>query len=327
VVSRAAGEDPAGTGGPFDALLALQIAPPWRRDVTESTPLPGEVRDAVAGLRTAGCVDKVVGLVPDPEYSRDGRLRVLLWRRPGDGPFARYEKHEYLVPMAELAALVRALADPGELRRFEGYREETPARDVLVCTHGSRDVSCGRFGYAVYSSLRSGHAAPRSLRVWRTSHLGGHRFAPTLLELPEGRYWGHLDLGAAGDLVTRRGPPSGLARFYRGWAGFGTQFEQIAEREILAREGWGWSEYLKQGRSTLPDEGGERAEVRVSYRSPDGTVSGAYEALVEKSGSVMTLASSGTDPLEEAAQYRVTRMDKVPLEHHDLACGCPPASV
>lgn len=134
MVSRAAGEDTAGSGGPFGALLALQIAPPWRRDVTESTPLPAQVRDAVASLRDAGRADKVLGLVPDAEYSRDDRLRLLLWRRPGDGPFALYEKQEYLVPEAELAALVRALADPRELPRFEEYREETGARDVLVCS-------------------------------------------------------------------------------------------------------------------------------------------------------------------------------------------------
>lgn len=311
MVSTAAGEDPAGSGGPFGALLALQIAPPWRRDVTESTPLPAQVRDAVAGLREAGRADKVLGLVPDAEYSSDDRLRLLLWRRPGDEPFALYEKHEYLVPEAELAALVRALADPRELPRFEEYREETGARDVLVCTHGSRDVCCGRFGYAVYDFLRSGHAAPGDLRVWRTSHLGGHRFAPTLLELPEGRYWGHLQIGAAEDIVTRGRPPSGLAAFYRGWAGFGSHFEQIAEREILAREGWAWSGYRKAGEVLQTGDDGAWAEVRVTYKSPDHNTTGAYEALVERDGSVMTLANSGTGPLEEAVQYRVTRLDKV----------------
>lgn len=312
VVSRAAGEDPAGTGGPFDALLALQISPPWRRDVTESTPLPAEVRDAVAGLRAAGRVDKVVGLLPDREYSRDGRLRALFWRRPGDGPFARYEKHEYLVPEAGLPALVRALAEPRELRRFEEYREETRARDVLVCTHGSRDVCCGKFGYSVYRFLRSRHATPGGLRVWRTSHLGGHRFAPTLLELPEGRYWGHLEIGTAEDLATRARTPADLARSYRGWAGLGGAFEQVAERDILAREGWAWTTYAKAGEVLRAGEDGAWAKVRITYESPDGDISGAYEALVERSGSVMTLASSGTDPLEEVTQYRVTRLDKDP---------------
>lgn len=148
------------------------------------------------------------------------------------------------------------------------------------------------------------------MRVWRTSHLGGHRFAPTLLELPEGRYWGHLEIGAAEDIVTRGRPPSGLAAFYRGWAGFGSLFEQIAEREILAREGWAWSGYLKSGEVLRTGENGEWAEVRISHRSPDGRDAGTHVAMVEAAGSVMTLSNSGTDPLEEVVQYRVSRLER-----------------
>ena len=91
-----------------------------------------------------------------------------------------------------------------------------------------------------------------------------------------------------------------------------SHFEQIAEREILAREGWEWSEYLKWGRILRTGENGQGAEVRIAYRSPDGVVAGTYEALVEASGSVMTLASSGTGALEEARQYHVSRLEEVP---------------
>jgi hypothetical protein len=62
------------------------------------------------------------------------------------------------------------------------------------------------------------------------------------------------------------------------------------------------------------DENEDRAEVRVEYRSPDGSTSGAYEATVEVSGSLMTLPSSGTGPLQEAKQYRVSRLEKIPRE-------------
>lgn len=142
--------------------------------------------------------------------------------------------------------------------------------------------------------------------------MGGHRFAPTLLEFPEGRYWGHLEIGAAEDLVERAGPFSRLGRFYRGWAGFGSRFEQIAEREILDREGWKWAGYLKEGRVLSVDGDESRAEVRIESADLDGGLSGAYEALVEADGGVMTLANSGTGPLEEVRQYRVGWLEKRP---------------
>lgn len=214
VVSKGAGEDPAGSGGAFDSLLAVEGMLPWKRAVIESACFPERLRGTIEGLQNAGVADKFVGLVPDPEYSREGYSRVLYWRRPRPGPFAAYENLEYLVPDGEIVSFSGALREPDGLSRFEAYRDgATGVRDVLVCTHGARDVCCGKFGYPIYNILRSKHAAPGSMRVWRTSHLGGHRFAPTVLELPEGRYWGHLEIGAVEDLMKRSDPFSDLARF------------------------------------------------------------------------------------------------------------------
>jgi hypothetical protein len=50
--------------------------------------------------------------------------------------------------------------------------------------------------------------------------------------------------------------------------------------------------------------------VRIAYRSADGAVSGAYEATVEVTGTVMTLESSGDPELAEIDQYRVVRLEK-----------------
>jgi hypothetical protein len=55
----------------------------------------------------------------------------------------------------------------------------------------------------------------------------------------------------------------------------------------------------------------ERSEVRIEYYGSDGSVLGAYEASVEAAGSVMTLLKSGTEPLQEATQYRVVRLEKI----------------
>lgn len=314
VVSKAAGDDPAGNATPFDAYLGVEIATPWRGDVTESKHFPEGLRNAIEGVWQAGPIGKFTGLMPDPEYSRQGHTRVLFMKKP-EGPFAAYEKLEYLLPVAEVIPFVKTLAKLEGLSSFERYREDTAhVRDILVCTHGSRDVCCGKFGYSIYNMLRFKHAAPGSLRIWRTSHIGGHRFAPTLMDLPEGRYWGHLELEAVENIVLRNGSFSDVGRFYRGWAGFGSSFEQIAEREILTREGWVWTGYLKEGRVLAVNDGEDRAEVRIEYRSPDGRISGAYEATVEQDGSVMTLGSSGTDPLQEVKRYRVSRLENVSRE-------------
>ena len=60
---------------------------------------------------------------------------------------------------------------------------------VLVCTHGSRDRCCGTLGGAIYAKAHK--QAPK--QVWQASHLGGHRFAPTLLVLPQGMMYGRIE--------------------------------------------------------------------------------------------------------------------------------------
>lgn len=311
LVSKASGDDPAGNATPFGAYLGVEIAPPWRRDASESKHFPEGLRDAIEEAGQARIIGKFTGLMPDPEHSRRGHTRVLLAKKP-EGPFAAYEKLEYVLPDAEVSTFAKVLAKPEELSRFEVYQEDTSSvRDLLVCTHGSRDVCCGKFGYPIYEVLRHRYAEPGKLRVWRTSHIGGHRFAPTILDLPEGRYWGYLEPEALETLAKRNAPVSELRRFYRGWAGLATRCEQMVEGEIFAREGWGWIEYLKEGRVLAVDGEEDRAEVRIEYQSPGGEIFGAYEATVEQSGSVMTLGSSGTDPLQEVKQYRVSRLEKL----------------
>lgn len=58
----------------------------------------------------------------------------------------------------------------------------------LVCAHGRRDVCCAELGRPIATRL----AARWPEGTWETSHLGGHRFAPTLLALPSGVVLGRV---------------------------------------------------------------------------------------------------------------------------------------
>jgi hypothetical protein len=308
LVSRANGEDPIGSVKPIETRLIVELPQPWQRDALGSRRLVEGLRPIIEGAREAGLLDAFSAILPDREYSRNGHTRLLFLRKPS-GPLAAYEKEDFLVPNGEVAAAAGALLKGDGLGRFARFRQETDhVRDILLCTHGGRDVCCGKFGYPVYDLLRRRHAAPGKLRVWRTSHIGGHRFAPTLIDYPEGRYWGHLEPWAAERLAARRGPVSDLGPFLRGWAGLRSPAEQAAEREVFTREGWAWRGYLKEGRVLRSGEG--RTEVRIDYRSPDGAISRAYEATVEVAGTVTTMESSGDAELTEVDQYRIVRLEK-----------------
>jgi hypothetical protein len=302
VVSRAVGEDPAGTAPSHDLIALLEVPLPWEREIWKSRAFPPGLFDLGATAQERGIRLRILCVAPDSDYTQPGLRRVILLRRP-TGWMATYDRREYLVPPAEVLELVRA-ALAGEA--LPGGLESGGVRDLLVCTHGSTDVACGRYGFPIYEQLRRRYASDR-LRVWRVSHFGGHRFAPTMADLPDGRWWAHVDAEALERIATRSGPVSALRSHYRGWSGLATPFEQVLEREIFAQEGWSWTGLLKRSEVREQDPEGAWAEVALDYQSADGSRRGRYEGRVELSGQVMTALASGRE-LEAVPQYRVTRL-------------------
>jgi (2Fe-2S) ferredoxin len=81
---------------------------------------------------------------------------------------------------------------------LDGSRgEPDPTPLYLVCTHGKHDPCCAQRGRPLAEAL----AAARPGRVWQASHLGGCRFAPTVLVLPLGLMYGRVVPSAATELV------------------------------------------------------------------------------------------------------------------------------
>lgn len=73
----------------------------------------------------------------------------------------------------------------------------------LVCTNGKRDRCCASLGLPLYRTMR----AQFGDAVWEVSHIGGHRFSPTLVTLPSGAYYGYVGPESAAAIVeaTRAG--------------------------------------------------------------------------------------------------------------------------
>jgi hypothetical protein len=241
-LARAEGYLPAGSAASAAAFLLIELPLPWPSEITEHPALQ-EVAPIAASHRA-----RVQGLVPDPAVAAvvPGRTRVVLYRRPPD-PFLRFHRQERVVPTEELAPEVEQLL----VAAMEDGPEDGPV-DVLVCTHGSRDVCCGGDGLRTHRGLTA--LALPGVRVWRTSHTGGHRFAPTAVTFPDGRAWARVDAETLAALVTRSLDPGTAARHDRGCAGFSDPFVQAADSAALAAEGWRWLDLPRVAESVVGDE-------------------------------------------------------------------------
>lgn len=108
---------------------------------------------------------------------------------------------------------------------------------VMICTHGKRDASCARFGYEVYRAFCQ--QAPATMTVWEITHIGGHRFAGTLIVQPANQWYGFLDPAHVPDLIAAIQNGGVLTSHYRGNASY--------PPPLQAAEGWGWEQIIAQG--------------------------------------------------------------------------------
>jgi hypothetical protein len=309
IYSRAIGEEPAGSAPSWQRCIVLELPKPWKDEVTDSAHFPAQVSDALAEAEAAGRPVRLQCVTPDPEYTAAGHTRIMLFYRQTT-PASAFGRLDYAVPNDQAVELATAIIENSHaLRKFDRYREDTDGvRDILVCTHGSRDTCCATFGIPIYQLLRReyGPAMDGLLRVWRSSHLGGHRLAPNLVDLPEGRNWVRPDASQLDALVSRRGEASELRSLYRGSTLLDTPFEQAAEGAVLMREGWDWTG--RRVATSIVESSDKQARVRVEAPAEDGGQPIAYDVTVIISGTVQTVACLTGEPKDIEKQYTVTSL-------------------
>ncbi len=248
--------DTAGTAGSYAGFLLVDWPLPWPRDVSEI----GQLSDIAGMCRESSVRLQVV--LPQPERP----LRVALYRwEPSKGAYSGLE-----APAGGNSPAVAKMFLEGAVPPGTAPIEVT---DVLVCGHGRRDRCCGSLGTALEVEIKATGRLGGRYRVRRTSHTGGHRFAPTAVVLPEGTCWGYLDTDTLVAVLDRSGSPSDVAGCYRGATGLDSPEIQALEKALLEKIGWELLSWPRRG--TVLSDG----KVRFEAAPPSGP-SRVWEAQV-----------------------------------------------
>jgi hypothetical protein len=184
-VSDAAGEPVAATASRIEHWLLVEYGGYWPYDPLDAAVFAGTLRDRLAAQLGALRNSRLL-LTKGPGGERDDRVEVVYGSTPERGRrFFRLE----LAHHGELRGLDFARALLGESEPF-GEPVDHPL--LLVCTHGTRDRCCARFGQPLCRALNQ--LAPAGW-VRQVSHVGGDRFAGNVVCLPEGLYFGRVRPG------------------------------------------------------------------------------------------------------------------------------------
>ena len=288
-MSRQQGEDIIGSASLYQTYIMVECPYPWTANAFESKGVPQNFRELVAEVKEAKLPIRfllTLGIKPTPE----NQTQVLIFQQQ-QGITTGYRKKEIKVDsITEVAPIIRKYLTPEGLK-IEG--ELSTTRDFFVCTHGSHDKCCSRYGYPFF---RKGVAMVeefglKDVRFWQVSHIGGHRFAPTLISFPDGRYYGALDEESLQRILLHQGDITCLNQVYRGW-GILPRKAQVLERELILRHGWQWLNNAVSCSVLKESPHKEKTQVELFYQTTKGETFTYQADIIEDKAKTLNLKGS-----------------------------------
>ena len=272
-----------GTAKPGSVYVLFEWPEAWPRDVMGDAALGEEL--------TAKLAPKL----------EEHNATLLLIRHPTREGRNISDHHLYLVFADEAVTEVKHVDSPDELLELDlsgPGRNGAECRErplLLICTHAKRDRCCAVKGRPLLNELHARYPfGPGNDVVWETSHIKGHRFAPTMLLMPWAYSFGRMNVEATDAMLTDAS--EGLY-FVPGNRGRGTlgPAEQVAELAVAAEVPG-----ARYGQFEVAASGGDSAQVT-------DTASGqVYEVQLEQRPVSGVVDSCGKPPKESTAWVAVS---------------------
>lgn len=124
------------------------------------------------------------------------------------------------------------LDDEQALQKLDLVNSELPTvagPQYFVCTNAKRDLCCARFGRPTFAALHK--QLPD--RAWQTTHVGGHRYAPNVLALPQANMYGRVMADDVPNFLNATENNQVATEFLRGNTSY-SKLAQTAEQHLLA---------------------------------------------------------------------------------------------
>ena len=190
------------TAAPAAGFLLVEQPGAWGRQALTESQLDGAVA-AELGARAVAASLRVVLI---RRHGRNPRPAQRCWAVVNSTPGHESSKWGSFGADTELLDI--------PLDGSEGEASADPC--YLVCTHGRHDACCALRGRPVAAAF----ARERPLATWECSHVGGDRFAPNVVVLPHGLYYGRVGPPAASSIIAAHERSEVVADLLRGRTAF-----------------------------------------------------------------------------------------------------------
>jgi len=310
--ARMRGEPLAASAVRYSRFLLLEAPGPWGTSPLEGRHLEEGVARRLASAAAASDTHVLLirraGRHPSPAPGAGARL--MAWALVDTSPgiervrWGTWHDPAELLGLDLTAALTSADSATG------------PQRLALVCTNGKRDQCCAVRGRPVAAAI-----AAAGWDTWECSHLGGHRFAATIMLLPTGDMFGWLDPESASEILRRFDAGQLVLSNYRGRCGQPAEVQaalhiaavrlgdyrrgavQVSSlRHLPAGAGTGWPEGFA--------DAGDSWEVEVTHR-PHSSQETAYRITLTRCRLAPTYLSCADDKPKAETRYEAVAFARI----------------
>ena len=271
-----------GTAVHAETFILIETPQPWLKPALLSPGVPESLRQWLKSLLGPDSGVRV-HLIANEQTQTQTQRRILIFRQATSprhwpsrqnlsstlvGGYRAWQLHAE-TPEDMAATLSHFWQTPVWHQQSAERPMEPTQRHLMICTHASHNECCGIYGYPFYREAIAQIKRlnlTESTQVWQISHIGGHRFAPTLIDFPQGRYYGNLNQSALLSLLNQRGAIAPLLSTYRGWSLLPKPL-QILEAELLSQYGWDWLQGRAAGRILTQSADHSKFEVELWFES------------------------------------------------------------
>lgn len=283
-LSEEMNEPLAGTAVTSSVWLMLEYTRPWRAKATSDNELSAPVMD---WLNTgAAALNGRVQFIR--QFRVDADVLTFFVGVNDETQPRLYEFH--LGSYDDLFELDLAAIVAGD-GRYEPHL--VTGQRYFVCTNGKRDRSCAVYGAALYRALTEKTQAS----VWMTTHLGGHRFAATLLSLPDGVCYGRVKPDDVARLLQITQRHDIWLEKSRGWTGY-SSIAQLAD--IYLRQKTGQTQLAAFNLIETRETGNGRWQVQFKSKTGQN-----HTVILEANDPMSVYASSGSPIVKEVPQFNL----------------------
>ncbi|MEB3336215.1 MAG: sucrase ferredoxin, partial [Leptolyngbyaceae bacterium] len=163
-------EDPIGCAGTFPLYILVECPTPWPAQALKAAAIPDNLRTWFETYEDDNLPIRLL-LIANEQSHRNAQKRVLMFRQQ-TGFSAGYTQQEFVVDdLEQVVPLIQTyLTDPSSLVSLA----DPSIQDFLICTHGSHDKCCAKYGLTFYkqaiATLHQSSVSPKQVRLWQVSH-------------------------------------------------------------------------------------------------------------------------------------------------------------